>query len=84
MDAKGPKMVQRDYDVKARLSQHLKDVRLMLQSAERLGVQLPLSQTHRELLARAEEQGLGELDNSAIYESMRRTNQTKSASDDSR
>ena len=84
MDAKGPKMVRGDYAVQARLSQHLKDVRLMLQSAERLGVQLPLSQTHRELLARAEEQGLGELDNSAIYESMRRTNQTKSESYDSR
>jgi len=83
MDAKGPKMVRGDYQVQARLSQHLKDVRLMLQSAERLGVELPLSQTHRELLARAEEQGLGELDNSAIYESMRRANQPNLSSDHS-
>ena len=83
MDAKGPKMVRGDYQVQARLSQHLKDVRLMLQSAARLGVELPLSQTHRKLLARAEEQGLGELDNSAIYESMRRTNQTNLSSDHS-
>jgi hypothetical protein len=35
------------------------------------------------LLARAEEQGLGELDNSAIYESMRRANQPNSSSDHS-
>ena len=66
MDAKGAKMISGDFAPQARLSQHLKDVRLMLQSAARTGVDLPLSNVHRELLERAEAAGLGDLDNSAI------------------
>ena len=66
MDAKGAKMISGDFAPQARLSQHAKDVRLMLQSAERTGVELPLSAVHRELLERAEAAGLGDLDNSAI------------------
>jgi len=72
MDSKGPKMVEGDYSVQARLSQHLKDVMLMLQSAERMGVELRLTQTHRELLEQAQSDGYGEDDNSAIYASMAR------------
>lgn len=67
MDAKGEKMVRRDFSVQARLSQHLKDVRLMLSAAKRSGQTLPLTETHRTLLESAEEQGLGELDNSSIF-----------------
>lgn len=66
MDAKGPKMVQGDFAPQARLSQHIKDVRLMLEEAERSGISLPLSGVHLELLEQAEAVGLGELDNSAI------------------
>jgi 3-hydroxyisobutyrate dehydrogenase-like beta-hydroxyacid dehydrogenase len=66
MDAKGPKMVQGDFTPQARLSQHIKDVRLMLAEAARSGQSLPLSGTHLQLLEAAESAGLGELDNSAI------------------
>ena len=66
MDAKGPKMVQGDFTPQARLSQHIKDVRLMLEEAARNGTTLPLSTRHLELLEQAEAAGLGELDNSAI------------------
>lgn len=66
MDAKGEKMLTGDYTPVARLSQHLKDVRLMLGAAESSGIELPLSRTHRELLERAEAAGWGELDNSVI------------------
>lgn len=66
MDTKGRKMIEGDFSVQARLSQHLKDVRLMLAAAAEAGLDLPLSQTHRELLEQAEEAGLGDLDNSAI------------------
>jgi 3-hydroxyisobutyrate dehydrogenase-like beta-hydroxyacid dehydrogenase len=66
MDAKGPKMVQGDFTVEARLSQHIKDVRLILAEAERGGASLPFSTSHLELLEQAEAAGLGELDNSAI------------------
>jgi 3-hydroxyisobutyrate dehydrogenase-like beta-hydroxyacid dehydrogenase len=71
MDTKGPKMVNGQYSVQARLSQHLKDVRLMLQCSGELGLELPLTDVHRRLLEKAQSQGLGDLDNSAIFEAMR-------------
>jgi 3-hydroxyisobutyrate dehydrogenase-like beta-hydroxyacid dehydrogenase len=64
MDIKGEKMLAREYTPEARLSQHLKDVRLMLKHAP----WLPLTALHEQLLARAEQMGLGASDNSAIRE----------------
>ena len=72
MDAKGRKMIEHDFTAQARLSQHLKDVRLMLQAAGEAGMPLPLADTHRRLMEQAEAAGLGELDNSAIIEVLRR------------
>jgi 3-hydroxyisobutyrate dehydrogenase-like beta-hydroxyacid dehydrogenase len=66
MDAKGPKMVHGEFAPQARLSQHIKDVRLILEEASRGGATLPFSAVHLELLEQAEAAGLGELDNSAI------------------
>ena len=66
MDTKGEKMLSGDFSPQARLSQHLKDVRLMLQSAHEANGSLPLTETHRVLLERAVEMGFGDLDNSAI------------------
>ena len=71
MDTKGPKMVARDFTPEARLSQHLKDVRLIREAASRVGQALPLSTEHQRLLEVAESLGLGSLDNSAILESLR-------------
>jgi len=71
MDVKGRKLVERDYTVQAKLSQHLKDVRLMLRAAGIAGLPLPLTETHGRLLEQAEAAGLGELDNSAIQEVLR-------------
>ncbi len=71
MDVKGQKMLKEDFTVQARLSQHLKDVRLILAS----GVTLPLSETHRQLLERAEAMGLGEEDNSAIIKAIQQCQQ---------
>ncbi|MBI4893628.1 MAG: NAD(P)-dependent oxidoreductase [Acidobacteria bacterium] len=68
MDAKGQKMLARDYSVEARLSQHLKDVRLILQTGAQNGARLPLSAVHRQLLEQAESAGFGAADNSAIFE----------------
>ena len=73
MDTKGPKMVTRDFTPEARLSQHLKDVRLIREAAARVGQSLPLSDTHQRLLEMAESLGLGQLDNSAILEALRRS-----------
>lgn len=71
MDLKGQKMVERDFSTQAKLSQHLKDVRLILEQADAAGITLPLSEIHRQLLQRLEDAGLGELDNSAIIEAYR-------------
>ncbi|MCS7025746.1 MAG: NAD(P)-dependent oxidoreductase [Bryobacteraceae bacterium] len=72
MDVKGRKMIDRNYEPQARLSQHLKDVRLMQEAARQAGVELPLTATHQKLLEQAEAQGYGALDNSAIFEVLRR------------
>lgn len=66
METKGKKMVERDFSTQAKLSQHLKDVRLILAEAERAGLDLPLSLLHRQLLEKVEKEGRGEWDNSAI------------------
>lgn len=66
MDNKGPKMLQSDFSVQARLSQHLKDVQLILDLADACSLALPLSETHRQLLKKCEVEGYGEMDNSAI------------------
>jgi 3-hydroxyisobutyrate dehydrogenase-like beta-hydroxyacid dehydrogenase len=71
MDTKGRKMIEKDFTTQAKLSQHLKDVRLMLQTAANNGLTLALADTHRQLLERAEALGLGELDNSAIIAALR-------------
>ena len=66
MDVKGEKMLRGDFKPQARLSQHLKDVRLMLAAAKKSRTRLPLSEAHRKLLEAAEAAGFGALDNSAI------------------
>ena len=66
MDTKGQKMLRGDFTLQARLSQHLKDIRLVLQESHRGGTTLPLSSLHMDLLEQAENRGLGELDNSVI------------------
>jgi 3-hydroxyisobutyrate dehydrogenase-like beta-hydroxyacid dehydrogenase len=71
MDTKGAKMLGRDFTPEARLSQHLKDVRLILAAGGRAGALLPLSTLHREILEKAEAAGLGGLDNSAVIEAWR-------------
>src|SRR5262249_20805376 len=66
MDAKGDKMLRGEFTAQAKLSQHLKDVRLILAAGGPVGAALPLSEVHRRLLERAEAAGYGDADNSAI------------------
>jgi 3-hydroxyisobutyrate dehydrogenase-like beta-hydroxyacid dehydrogenase len=72
METKGPKMLAGDFTPEARLGQHLKDVRLILELGERVNAGLPLSELHRQLLERAVELGYGEADNSAIFKAFER------------
>ena len=75
LEAKGKKMAKCDFDPpQARLSQHLKDVRLIRKLAGEIGAGTPLSETHQTLLERAEALGLGESDNAAVIEALRRGN----------
>ncbi len=71
MDTKGPKMISGDFSTQARLAQHLKDVRLILEEGSRLDQDLPLSKLHAFLLSELEHIGLGDLDNSAIIRAWR-------------
>ncbi|MBL9202490.1 MAG: NAD(P)-dependent oxidoreductase [Opitutaceae bacterium] len=66
MDGKGEKMLTGDFKPEARLSQHLKDVRLILGQGRAAGLPMTLSAAHREILEAAEAAGLGQLDNSAL------------------
>ncbi len=68
MDGKGGKMLAGDFTPEARLSQHLKDVRLILQLGTQAGLPMPFSTTHAGVLQTAEAAGLGALDNSAIIQ----------------
>ena len=70
MDVKGQKMVDDDYSVQAKLSQHSKDVRLMLEEAGRNTMNLPMSNLHLQLLEQAEAAGLGDLDNCVIIQAI--------------
>jgi 3-hydroxyisobutyrate dehydrogenase-like beta-hydroxyacid dehydrogenase len=73
MDRKGEKMLKGEFTPEARLSQHLKDVRLILAHGHAAGLPMPLSEANRAALESAETAGLGALDNSAIIEVLRNT-----------
>jgi len=66
METKGPRMLAREFTPQARLKQHHKDVRLILEQAAARELPLPLSDLHERLLAHCIEVGWGDLDNSAI------------------
>jgi len=74
MNTKGQKMIDSDFAPQARLSQHLKDVRLILAEGQECGAKLHLTQNHERLLAALEDRGLGPLDNSAVIEAFRGPN----------
>jgi 3-hydroxyisobutyrate dehydrogenase-like beta-hydroxyacid dehydrogenase len=72
MDVKGSKMVRNEFAAEGRVTQHLKDVHLMLEQAERLKQRLPLLEIHAEVLEACIGQGEGDFDNSAVIREIRR------------
>lgn len=68
MDTKGEKMISGDFTPHARIAQHLKDVRLIVEAGRRQGLEMPLSCLHQRLLERAVAGGLGQLDNAALIQ----------------
>lgn len=72
MDTKGPKMVAGDFSPQGYVKQHLKDVHLMLDQAEKLGQDLPMLRVHRDVLEACVRAGEAERDNSIVIEEIRR------------
>jgi putative dehydrogenase len=72
MDVKGAKMIGGEFAAEGRIAQHLKDVHLMLEQAERVRQQLPLLEIHADVLEACVRHGEAELDNSAVIKEIRR------------
>lgn len=72
MDTKGAKMINSDFTTQAHLDQHLKDVELILDLGARTKTPLPVSGLHAQLLRAGVALGIGEQDNSAIIEVLRK------------
>jgi 3-hydroxyisobutyrate dehydrogenase-like beta-hydroxyacid dehydrogenase len=75
MDIKGAKMVRGEFAPEGRVTQHLKDVHLMLEQADRARQRLPLLEIHADVLEACVRHGEGELDNSAVITEIRRRRQ---------
>ena len=72
MDTKGPKMVSGVYEpAVARLGQHAKDVRLILDYARQVGANVPVTETHAQIIDALVREGWGDLDNAAIFKAYR-------------
>jgi 3-hydroxyisobutyrate dehydrogenase-like beta-hydroxyacid dehydrogenase len=72
MDVKGAKMVSGDFAAEGRISQHLKDVQLMLEQAARVGQKLPALAVHADVLEACVRRGEGDIDNSGIIREIKR------------
>jgi 3-hydroxyisobutyrate dehydrogenase len=72
MDVKGPRMIRGDFAAEGRVTQHLKDVHLILEQAGRRNQRLPLLEVHADVLEACVRQGEGDLDNSAVIQEVRR------------
>jgi 3-hydroxyisobutyrate dehydrogenase-like beta-hydroxyacid dehydrogenase len=72
MDIKGGKMVGNDFAPEGRITQHLKDVHLMLEQAARVGQALPALAVHADVLEACVRAGEGDLDNCGIIREIRR------------
>lgn len=72
MDVKGDKMVAGDFTPVSKVSQHLKDVRVMVSEAKRRGQHLPLAAILVDVLEACERHGDGDRDNAISIEEIRR------------
>ncbi|MEE2753379.1 MAG: NAD-binding protein, partial [Candidatus Latescibacterota bacterium] len=70
MDQKGQKMISEDFATEARLSQHLKDVGLILDMGMKQNVKLPLSTLHADILRTGVDAGYADCDNSSIIKAL--------------
>ena len=78
MDTKGPKMVTGDFAPEGLVRQTLKDARLVIAQARKIGQELPLLAVHAAVLEACLRHGEGERDNSIVIEEIRRRGRSKS------
>ena len=71
MDIKGERMLDGRYEAEGKLSQHLKDVDLMLEVGHAAGAPMMATALHRQLLLAGAAAGGGERDNSSIMAVLR-------------
>ena len=81
IDVKGEKMLAGDFTAQSKISQHRKDLDIILDYAGQLAQPLPLAEVHHEILLAAESGGLGDSDTSAVIEQLRRMGGRKATSD---
>ena len=74
MDIKGDKMIAGDFTPHGKIAQTLKDFKLMLELAQRLKQQLPLTTTYTDIVEGNMKAGEAELDNAAVIREIRRRN----------
>ncbi|MDH4149046.1 MAG: NAD(P)-dependent oxidoreductase [Betaproteobacteria bacterium] len=72
MDIKGDKMIAGDFTPHGKIAQTLKDFKLMLELAQRLKQQLPLTTTYTDIVEGNMKHGEAELDNAAVIQEIRR------------
>jgi 3-hydroxyisobutyrate dehydrogenase-like beta-hydroxyacid dehydrogenase len=75
MEVKGSKMIHGEFTAEGRIAQHLKDVHLMLDQAQRVRQRLALLEVHADVLEACVRHGEGDLDNSAVIKELRRRGQ---------
>jgi len=73
MASKGPKMVSRDFSPLGRVTQCAKDFELIYKQAQQAGQGLPMADRYLEVIRRSLAAGEGELDNSALFLEIERT-----------
>ena len=72
MDVKGAKMIARDFSPHGKVSQSLKDFKMIVAEAHARGQPLPLAEVYAVLMAGCVAAGDGEADNCSIIEELRR------------
>ena len=70
MDQKGERMIAENFEPEARLSQHLKDVGLILDMGMKNNLKLPLTALHASILRSGVEAGYADQDNSAVIKAL--------------
>jgi 3-hydroxyisobutyrate dehydrogenase-like beta-hydroxyacid dehydrogenase len=73
MAGKGEKMVRREYTPQSHIAQTLKDAQIMIETAHRLGQNLPMMEANAALLAAAIALRGGEIDSAAVIEAIRKS-----------